>query len=169
MNYRCEKAAQWVIWGFDYYLTTKVTKSHLFWGKVTPRTRGQNPGNSPFLHHKQGNCNLNVSLVRTRSPVQIWLAAPETTVSGLLTVVFCFAVTSSCRRRCGGGLGRSPMLFPPGPPKTQRVFGVDRVTSSNPDSSSKKPSSLCDCWVFCFPVGFSLARGAGYTPVPSLH
>lgn len=77
MNYRCEKAAQWVIWGFDYYLTTKVTKSHLFRGKVTPRTRGQNPGNSPFLHHKQGNCNLNVSLVRTRSPVQIWLAAPK--------------------------------------------------------------------------------------------
>ena len=70
--------------------------------------------------------------------------------------LFCgdLALSPQVRR----GLGRSPMLFPPGPPKTQRVFGVDWVTGSNLVSSSRNPAVV-------LAAGFSVSRWASPSPV----
>ena len=110
---------------FDYYLTTKVLENG-------SETRKEPPQNVPriaqfrhFSHLARRQFTPVLSLVRTRSPVQIWLAAPETTVSDLLTVVFCYAATESFQG-LGGGVqakrNRAPMSYLPGVPENTEYF-----------------------------------------------
>ena len=71
------------------------------------------------------NSRRFLSLVRTRSPVQIWLAAPETTVSDLLTVVFLLCsdrVLPGAWGRRAGEAEQSPHVLSPRGPRKYGVF-----------------------------------------------
>ena len=68
-----------------------------------------------------------------------------------------------------GKAGASPMFHWPGSPKTQRVFGVDRVTGSNLVSSSRNHSkrfAYCG-FLFCGDLALSpqVRRGLGRSPM----
>ena len=111
---------------FDYYLTTKVLENGSETRKEPPQNVPESRNTAIFRTRAQRQFTPVLSLVRTRSPVQIWLAAPETTVSDLLTVVFFVMQRPSPSGGLGGGVqakrNRAPMSYLPGVPENTEYF-----------------------------------------------
>ena len=81
-----EAHGPWLL--FDYYLTTKVLKDSLLIQNETPQYIGKISKIRYVLAYIVGRHNHPLSLVRMRSPVQIWLAAPKNRI--VMIRFFCF-------------------------------------------------------------------------------